>query len=96
LWYGRTLQKLHRPEDGEIETGNDSMTAWSTADRLIDDLDSEAGDKYAESVRRCIRCDFDYKLSVLDDSVFINKVYERLVVVHYDYDILMKVIALRD
>jgi hypothetical protein len=79
-----------------------AMTVWSTADRLIDDLDSEAGDKYAESVRRCVCCDFDYKFSVLDDSVFINKFYERAVVirenaeVHYDYDILMKMIALRD
>lgn len=43
LWYEKTLQQLQRPEDGEIETGDDWMTAWNTTNYLVDELYSEAG-----------------------------------------------------
>lgn len=62
LWYGKSLSKLQHPDDGPLGTGNaqaDAMTEWNTADRIVDELYSDAGGKYADAVRRCIRCDFD-------------------------------------
>ena len=43
LWYGQTLQQLQRLEDSKIETDNNLMTAWNTADHLVNELHSEAG-----------------------------------------------------
>jgi hypothetical protein len=84
LWYGKTIQQLHIEEDGPIETNHGmmkTMTAWSTAERLTEELYSEAGEMYAEVVRRCIRCDFDFdhRSSDLKDDTFIRAVYDKVV-----------------
>lgn len=78
LWYGKALHELQKPEDGPPKTGDakiDIMTEWNTADRLVDGLYSEAGGKYSEAVRRCIRCDFDRRASSLEDAAFQKAVY---------------------
>ncbi|KAF2786300.1 hypothetical protein K505DRAFT_380358 [Melanomma pulvis-pyrius CBS 109.77] len=81
LWYGKPLHELQRPEDGDM-TGDvrvDLMTEWNTADRLVDELYSEAGGKYSDAVRRCIRCDFDRRASSLEDAAFQKAVYQGVV-----------------
>ena len=82
LWYGKPLHELHLPEDGPLDTGDarvDLMTEWNIADRLVDELYSEAGGKYSDAVRRCIRCDFDRRASSLEDSAFQRAVYQGVV-----------------
>ncbi|KAF2176892.1 hypothetical protein K469DRAFT_605562 [Zopfia rhizophila CBS 207.26] len=82
LWYGKPLSELHRPDDGPQGTGDpriDLMTEWNTADRLVDELYSEAGAKYSDAVRRCIRCDFDRRSSCLEDTTFQRDVYQGVV-----------------
>lgn len=78
LWYSKPLQELYQPEDGPRATGDprvDLMTQWHTADRLVDELYNDAGAKYTDAVRRCIRCDFDRRASSLEDSAFQKAVY---------------------
>jgi hypothetical protein len=82
LCYGKTIQQLHIEEDGAIETNHgmmNAMTTWSTVERLNEELYSEAGEKYAEVVRRCIRCDFDHRSPDLKDDTFIRAVYDKVV-----------------
>ena len=82
LWYGRAISELRKPEDGPLGTGNaqiDPMTEWNTVDRLVDELYSEAGGKYADAVRRCTRCDFDRRASSLKDIAFQKAVYQGVV-----------------
>ncbi|RYP18215.1 hypothetical protein DL765_004072 [Monosporascus sp. GIB2] len=76
LWYGKPISQLHRPEDGPL---GDSMTEFYTADRLVDELYNEAGGKYSDAVRRCIRCDFDRRAKNLEDIAFQRAVYEGVV-----------------
>ncbi|RYP66475.1 hypothetical protein DL770_008797 [Monosporascus sp. CRB-9-2] len=76
LWYGKPMSQLHKPEDGPL---GDSMTEFNTADRLVDELYSEAGGKYSDAVRRCIRCDFDCRANSLEDIAFQRAVYEGVV-----------------
>jgi hypothetical protein len=82
LWYGKPLSELYKPEDGPQASGDpriDLITGWNTADRLVDELYSEAGEKYSDAVRRCIRCDFDRRSSSLEDAAFQNDVYQGVV-----------------
>jgi hypothetical protein len=79
LWYRKTIRQLHIEEDGPIETNEmniKTMTTWNTADRLTDELYTEAGQKYADAVRRCIRCDFGLNLRSLKDAIFVRAVYD--------------------
>jgi hypothetical protein len=76
LWYGKPLSILYQAED-QAET--DQMTEWNTADRLVEELYNEAGGKYSDAVRRCIRCDFDRRASSLQDAAFQRAVYQGVV-----------------
>ncbi|RYP74982.1 hypothetical protein DL771_002630 [Monosporascus sp. 5C6A] len=76
LWYGKPMSQLHKPEDGPP---GDSMTEFNTAHRLVDELYNEAGGKYSDAVRRCIRCDFDSRANNLEDIAFQRAVYEGVV-----------------
>jgi hypothetical protein len=82
LWYGKSLAELRKEGDGPSGVGGeqlDFMTEWNVADRLVDDLYSEAGGKYSDAVRRCIRCDFDRRASSLEDAQFQRAVYQGVV-----------------
>jgi hypothetical protein len=49
---------------------------------------SEAGARYSDAVRRCIRCDFDQRASSLEDSRFVEAVYRGVVAqlqANYEY-----------
>ncbi|RYP46644.1 hypothetical protein DL768_007189 [Monosporascus sp. mg162] len=76
LWYGKPMSHLHKPEDGPL---GDPITEFNTADRLVDELYNEAGGKYSDAVRRCIRCDFDCRANSLEDIAFQRAVYEGVV-----------------
>jgi hypothetical protein len=82
LWYGKPISELQKDEDGPRDTGipqMDVMSEWNAADRLVDELYSEAGGKYGDAVRRCIRCDFDRRASSLGDVHFQRDVYQGVV-----------------
>jgi hypothetical protein len=82
LWYGKPLDKLHKPEDGEMtgDARNDVMIKWNTADRLVEEeLANDAGERYCDAVRRCIRCDFNRRGSSLVDAEFQMAVYHGVV-----------------
>ncbi|OJD33126.1 uncharacterized protein BKCO1_3300010 [Diplodia corticola] len=49
------------------------------ADRLLDDVTAESGDRYADAVRRCVRCTFDTRKFDLEDEGFRRAVYEGVV-----------------
>ncbi|KAF2688849.1 hypothetical protein K458DRAFT_331478 [Lentithecium fluviatile CBS 122367] len=76
LWYGKPLSALRKAED---QAEADAMTEWNTAHRLVEELYNEAGEKYSDAVRRCIRCDFDRRASSLEDAAFQRAVYHGVV-----------------
>ncbi|KAK2744250.1 hypothetical protein FQN57_004335 [Myotisia sp. PD_48] len=63
LWYGAFLHELREPQDyfgiPADPVSSSFMADWATADRIVNELYHEAGTKYSDAVRRCIRCDFD-------------------------------------
>jgi hypothetical protein len=91
LYYRKPISDLHRDEDGPLNTGDvlsDLMTEFNTADRLAEALLSEAGAKYSDAVRRCIRCEFDGRTSSLEDTKFQKAVFRGVVAQlqeNYDY-----------
>jgi hypothetical protein len=95
LYYRKPILDLHQDIDGPQNTGDilqDSMTEFKTADRLADALFSEAGAKYSDAVRRCIRCEFDQRASSLEDKRFQRAVYQGVVAqLQEDYDSLFQV-----
>lgn len=82
LYYRKPIAELHQAADGPQNTGNeilDLLTEFKTADRLAEALLSEAGARYSDAVRRCIRCDFDQRASSLEDAKFQKAVYQGVV-----------------
>jgi hypothetical protein len=82
LWYGKPVSDLYKDEDGPRNTGRpqiDLMAEFNTAYRLVEDLYNEAGGKYGDVVRRCIRCDFDCRANNLEDNHFQKEVYQGVV-----------------
>jgi hypothetical protein len=91
LYYRKPITELHQDVDGAQNTGNaflDLVTEFTTADRLAEALLTEAGARYSDAVRRCIRCDFDQRASSLEDVKFQKAVYQGVVAQlqeNYDY-----------
>lgn len=82
LWYGESLSELHEHEDGPLDPPDlqsSLLTRFNTADRLADELADDAGTKYSDAVRRCIRCDFSLRVNSLEDVQFQKAVFQGVV-----------------
>ncbi|KAF3050882.1 hypothetical protein E8E11_010741 [Didymella keratinophila] len=82
LWYGESLSELHEDEDGPLDPPDlqkSLLTRFNTADRLADELADDAGTKYSDAVRRCIRCDFSLRVNSLEDVQFQKAVFQGVV-----------------
>lgn len=78
LWYGKSMEQLQAPLD--VDCAGTPGVAWCTAERLVDnELEFEAGKRYSDAVRRCIRCDFDRSDMSLDNESFQQAVFEGVV-----------------
>jgi len=67
------------PEDGPLGSEDlfaSDLAEWNTANRLVEELYYEAGEKYSSAVRRCIRCDSDHRANSLEDGEFQKAVYQ--------------------
>jgi hypothetical protein len=83
LWYGKPLSELHEAEDGPqnpTDLQGSFITRLNTAHRLADELADEAGAKYSDAVRRCIRCDFSLRENSLEDVQLQKAVYQGVVI----------------
>ena len=80
LCLGRTLDMLrdvNDPLDGEGKAN--ILTEWSTATRLLVDVSREAGNRYSDATRRCIYCDFDQRVTSLENDTFKQAVHDGVV-----------------
>lgn len=78
LLYGKSIEELQSPRD--LDCQGTPGVVWCTAVRLIEEeIEYEAGPRYLDAVRRCIRCDFDRKDSSLDSEEFQQAVYIKVV-----------------
>jgi hypothetical protein len=78
LWYGKAIEELQT--SGDLECAGNPGLVWCTAVRLVEeDIEFEAGKRYADAVRRCIGCDFDRKETSLDSESFQQAVYDGVV-----------------
>ena len=78
LSLGQSLASMRLPEDLE----NGQPTPWTdlvTANRLLEAVYGQAGTRYGDAVRRCIRCEFDHRNTSLDDDGFRQAVYDGVV-----------------
>lgn len=83
LWYARTLAELQIPADEEQipdKSEAELLTRYNTAQRLVEELEDQAGTKYSGAVRRCIYCNFDTKVNRLEDDKFQKAVFQGVVV----------------
>jgi hypothetical protein len=79
LWYGKTITDLQKPSDSDCQ--NTPGIAWCTAERIVDEkLEFDAGTRYTDAVRRCLRCDFGCKDTNLEEKDFQQVVYEGVVI----------------
>ena len=80
LCFGQPLELLRTSEDPLNTNGvPDTFTDLSTANRLLDSVYSEAGNRYGDTTRRCIRCEFDERYTTLDDDAFRQKFYDYVI-----------------
>jgi hypothetical protein len=79
LLFGVSIEELQTPDD--LNHQGTPGIIWCTVDRILENklIEAEAGPRYQEAVRRCIRCDFDQTVSSLDDSNFQRAVFEGVV-----------------
>ncbi|CAI6288377.1 unnamed protein product [Periconia digitata] len=77
LWYGKSISELEAP--GDDSQMSSFLTEFNTADRLVSNLYNDAGKKYANAVRRCIRCEFDHHVTTLENTAFQQAVYQGVV-----------------
>jgi hypothetical protein len=69
LLYGKSIEELQLSRD--LNCQGTPGIAWCTAERLIEEeIEYEAGPRYLDAVRRCIRCDFNRKELRLDNEDF--------------------------
>lgn len=73
---GKTLADSKQPDD---VNSNDTITRLNTAQRLLDDVDAEGGDKYGDVVRRCLFCPFEVRDFSLDNETFQQVVFDHVV-----------------
>ena len=80
LCLGQPLGLLRTPEDPLNTNGvPDIFTDWSTTNRLLNSVYSEAGMRYGDATRRCIRCEFDERETTLDNDAFRQKFYDNVI-----------------
>lgn len=80
LCFGRPLETMRDDRDPlGANSVPDIMTDWSTAKRMMEAVDNEAGMRYGDVVRRCIYCEFDKRSTTLEDDGFRQAVYDGVV-----------------
>jgi hypothetical protein len=82
LWFGETLEELRDAEDEPQDPNDvqgDFITRINTAYRMADELADDAGAKYSDAVRKCLRCDFSRRVYKLDDVQFQKAVFHEVV-----------------
>lgn len=79
LCFNKSLEQMQASEDLDDDGKVNSYTTLATANRLISDVYAEAGARYGDAVRRCIRCDFDQREETFESDEFRQAVYERVV-----------------
>jgi hypothetical protein len=75
LYYRKPIVDLYQETDGPRNTGNaffDLMTEFRTADQLAESLLNEAGARYSDAVRHCIRCGFEKTMSIFSRITLID------------------------
>ena len=77
---GLALETMRRTSDFFDPTDETNvLNDYATAIRLVDVVYSEAGTRYGDAVRRCLRCDFDQRSTSLSDDGFRQAVYDGVV-----------------
>ncbi|KKY28411.1 hypothetical protein UCRPC4_g00578 [Phaeomoniella chlamydospora] len=77
LCFGKSLEDLRKQED--VVQGNDFLTAYQTATRLISKVYGENGPDYRDVVRCCIKCPYNVSNPSLDNEEFQKIVLETIV-----------------
>lgn len=79
IWLERPIDYLHRPEELGKDGKKDDLADFYAACRLEGRIYSDAGTRYGDVVRRCIRCQFARPQPDLTDPLFRKEVYDGVV-----------------
>ncbi|KAK4499606.1 hypothetical protein PRZ48_010124 [Zasmidium cellare] len=79
IWLERPIDHLHRPEELGKDGKKDDLADFYAACRLEDRIYADAGTRYGDVVRRCIRCQFARPQPDLTDPLFRKEVYDGVV-----------------
>ena len=81
LCLGQSFESLRSPEDPlNAQKTPDIFTDWSAANRLLGSVYGEAGARYGDATRRCIRCEFDERETTLDNENLRQKFYDGVII----------------
>jgi len=82
LCLGHPFESLRNPTLDPLDANGkpNILTDISAADRLLEDVYREAGNRYGDAVRRCVHCDFNQRKTTLEDDEFKQAVYEGVLV----------------
>ena len=80
LCFNQSIEQMQEPDDLDDDGKVNAYTRLATAHRLIPAVYGEAGTRYGDAVRRCIRCDFDQLEETFESDEFRQAVYQRVVV----------------
>jgi hypothetical protein len=80
LSWGESLLNFTTPNDLNDQGIEDSLTEFSIATRLADEIHMRELPNYAKAVARCIHCSFDTFTHSFDDGEFRERFYEGVVV----------------
>jgi hypothetical protein len=87
LSWRQSLLSLKMPDDLDEQGKENSLTEFSIAMRLADEIHTRELPNYAKAVARCIRCSFDTFAYDFDDREFRERFYEGVVVpLQEDYE----------
>ena len=79
LAYQQPLANFKQPEDVDDQGNDYPHTELQIAMRLVKDLKSMEGEKYADAAKKCVKCNFDVHNYSLDDADFQEQFYTGVV-----------------
>lgn len=79
LAYQQPLVNFKQPGDVDDQGNDYPHTKLQIATRLVKDLKSMEGEKYADAAKKCVKCNFDVHDCSLDDADFQEQFYAGVV-----------------
>jgi hypothetical protein len=80
VYFHKRLHEMYTPDDLDADGQVTEETPHLALERLMHEIRQEAGDRYGNAVRRCIKCQFDQWYDDINSPDFRQAFYQKVVV----------------